>query len=248
MAIDQLDDACPAGPHRPHGLGWLHAASSPSLNPQVNGQDHRAIGVPLAGASSGNQQPPTGTCISPPQAQRGLANADANNGPGQARMRLESSTVCAPSKQAKTYGQGRRWTYLILLRIRRSPRRTEGARALAGLRSRDGPLSVRVRPSSLKRDRARRTTSTGNVPGARTREVTLDPGDHCGHSGLKTRATREPARTGRGPSPTPCGRSPGCFHGRNSRGTRPAAECNARAASNGDSNSSSHQLPPTTGD
>jgi hypothetical protein len=37
----------------------------------------------------------------------------------------------------------------------------EGARVLAGLISRDGPLSVRVRPSSLKRDCDRRTTSTG---------------------------------------------------------------------------------------
>ena len=37
----------------------------------------------------------------------------------------------------------------------------EGARVLAGLRSGDGPLSVRVRPSSLKRDCDRRATSTG---------------------------------------------------------------------------------------
>ena len=37
----------------------------------------------------------------------------------------------------------------------------EGARVLAGLISGDGPLSVRVRPSSLKRDCGRRTTSTG---------------------------------------------------------------------------------------
>ena len=29
----------------------------------------------------------------------------------------------------------------------------------------------------------------------------LDPGDLCGHSGQKTRARPEPARTGRGPSP-----------------------------------------------
>jgi hypothetical protein len=39
--------------------------------------------------------------------------------------------------------------------------RTDGAGVLAGLRSGDGPLSVRVRPSSLKRDCDRRTTSTG---------------------------------------------------------------------------------------
>ena len=37
----------------------------------------------------------------------------------------------------------------------------EDARALAGLSSGDGPLSIRVRPSSLKRDCDRRTTSTG---------------------------------------------------------------------------------------
>jgi hypothetical protein len=28
------------------------------------------------------------------------------------------------------------------------------------------------------------------VPGERTREVTLDPGDLCGHSGQKTKARR----------------------------------------------------------
>src|SRR5579859_6713579 len=39
--------------------------------------------------------------------------------------------------------------------------RFEGARILAGLRSADGPLSVRARPSSLKRDCARRTTGAG---------------------------------------------------------------------------------------
>jgi hypothetical protein len=40
------------------------------------------------------------------------------------------------------------------------PQRKEGATILAGLRSGDGPLSVRARPSSLKRDYDRRTTST----------------------------------------------------------------------------------------
>ena len=37
----------------------------------------------------------------------------------------------------------------------------EGARVLAGLRSGEGPLSVRARPSSIKRDCDRRATSTG---------------------------------------------------------------------------------------
>jgi hypothetical protein len=74
-----------------------------------------------------------------------------------------------------------------------------------GLRSGDGPLSVRVRPSSLKRDCGRKDNEhRWNVPGERTREVTLDPGDLCGHSGQKTRARPEPARTGRGPSPASC--------------------------------------------
>jgi hypothetical protein len=43
----------------------------------------------------------------------------------------------------------------------RWPRRNEAETVPAGLRSGDGPLSIRVRPSSLKRDRDRGTTSTG---------------------------------------------------------------------------------------
>jgi hypothetical protein len=37
----------------------------------------------------------------------------------------------------------------------------EGARVVPRLRSGDGPLSVRARPSSIKRDCDRRATSTG---------------------------------------------------------------------------------------
>jgi hypothetical protein len=76
------------------------------------------------------------------------------------------------------------------------------------LRSGDGTLSVRVRPSSLKRDCDRRAASTGekclvNVhPRSRAWPWSL-----CGHSGQKPRARPEPARTGRGPSPARCGRS-----------------------------------------
>src|ERR1700736_4910338 len=47
---------------------------------------------------------------------------------------------------------------------------------MAGLGAGDGPLSVRVRPSSIKHDCDRRTTSTGEGAGERTREVTLDTG------------------------------------------------------------------------
>ena len=43
------------------------------------------------------------------------------------------------------------------------------------------------------------------LPGERTREVTLDPGDLCGHSDRIPRARRKPARTGRGRSPVRCG-------------------------------------------
>jgi hypothetical protein len=69
--------------------------------------------------------------------------------------------------------------------------RAEGARVLAGLRSGDGPLSVRVRPSSLKRDCDRGTMSTGEkcrvYAHAKSR---LTPGCLCGHSGQKPRARR----------------------------------------------------------
>ena len=49
---------------------------------------------------------------------------------------------------------------------------------MAGLRSGDGPLSVRVRPSSLKRDCGRRTTSTGGKAQANVHamsRLTLEP-------------------------------------------------------------------------
>jgi hypothetical protein len=89
-------------------------------------------------------------------------------------------------------------------------RQFDGKLRPADLRSEDGPLSVRVRPSSLKRDCPRRTTSTGGkVPGKRTREVALDPGDLCRHSGQRPRAKPKPARTGRGPSPARCRRQLG---------------------------------------
>ena len=62
-------------------------------------------------------------------------------------------------------------------------RQAGSCKILAGLRAGDGLRSVRARPSSIKRDRDRRTTSTGKMPGERTCKVTLDPGDHYGHSG-----------------------------------------------------------------
>ena len=57
----------------------------------------------------------------------------------------------------------------------------EGARILAGLRSGDGLLSVRARPSSLKRDSDRRTTSIG--------------GKCLVNAHAKSRLTPEPLRT-----------------------------------------------------
>ena len=58
--------------------------------------------------------------------------------------------------------------------------RTEGARVLAGLRSEDGPLSVRVRPSGLKRDCVRETTTSGKF---------------LANVHAKSRLTPEPLRT-----------------------------------------------------
>ena len=75
------------------------------------------------------------------------------------------------------------------------------------VRSGDGPPSVRARPSSIKRDCARRPTSTGEKRLVNVRQVTLDAGELYGHSGQRPRARPEPARTGRGPSPAWCGGS-----------------------------------------
>jgi hypothetical protein len=97
-------------------------------------------------------------------------------------------------------------TLSIDLRIRRSWRRVEGAKGLVGLRSGDGPLSVRARPSGLKRNCDRRTTSTGGMcPVDVHAKSRLTPECLCGHSGQRPRARPEPARTGRGPSPARCG-------------------------------------------
>jgi hypothetical protein len=69
----------------------------------------------------------------------------------------------------------------------------------------DGPLSVRARPSSPKRDCARRTTSTGGKPWPTYTRSHAWPWSLYGPSGQKPRARQEPARTGRGPSPARCG-------------------------------------------
>ena len=71
----------------------------------------------------------------------------------------------------------------------------------------NGPLSVRARPSSPKRDCARRTTSTGGRAPANVHaksRLTLEP---LRTLRPETKGQAEPARTGRGPSPAPCGQS-----------------------------------------
>ena len=81
---------------------------------------------------------------------------------------------------------------------------------MAGLRSGDGALSVRARPSSLKRNRDRRTNEhRWKVPGERTREARLIP-EPLSAPRSEDKARREPARTGRGPYPAWSGRSRGC--------------------------------------
>jgi len=76
----------------------------------------------------------------------------------------------------------------------------------------DGPLSVRVRPSSLKRDSDRRATSTGETAWWTYSQSRAWSWSLCGHSGQKTRARRESARTGRRSSPAGCGRSRAWSH------------------------------------
>jgi hypothetical protein len=78
----------------------------------------------------------------------------------------------------------------LIVQVGRSGwRQAEGARVLAGLISGDGPLSARIRPSSLKPDCDRRTTTymggkcLVNVH-AKSRLI-LEP--LCGHSGQKTK-------------------------------------------------------------
>jgi hypothetical protein len=65
------------------------------------------------------------------------------------------------------------------------------------------------------------------LPGARTREVKLDPGASTG-TPVRKRARLEPARTGRRPSPARCRRSRGA-----SCHTRPQTTCPLRARSAG---------------
>jgi hypothetical protein len=71
----------------------------------------------------------------------------------------------------------------------------------------DCPLSVRVRPSSLKRDCDRRTTSTGSNVWVNAHEVTLEPGASTATPVRSQRARHEPALTGREPSPAQRSRS-----------------------------------------
>ena len=91
-----------------------------------------------------------------------------------------------------------------------TPRRDDPLRPVVtrpGLRSGDGPPSVRARPSGLKRDCDRRTTSTGEWCLVSAHAKSRLTAETCGHSGQRTRARAEPARTGRASSPAQCGRS-----------------------------------------
>ena len=69
--------------------------------------------------------------------------------PRESRSLMDNMSVPRPAKPSVGGRQHHRLPELI------------GQESLARLRSGDGPLSVRVRPSSLKRDCARRTTGTG---------------------------------------------------------------------------------------
>ena len=146
--------------------------------------------------------------------------------------------VLPDSRRTLTCGYGLRctdWTSRTDLRIRRSSLRPEGTRVVAWLRTGDGPLSVRARPSSLKRDCDRRATSTGEK-----RLVNVH---------AKSRLTPEPLRALRSETKGQAGACPDQ--------TR-AIPCTVRVAllraglrrvdSNDDSNSSDQRLPAATGD
>ncbi len=78
---------------------------------------------------------------------------------GQSRLLLVSEVGCSAAVSATICPIPK---LIVLVRRNRAVgMHAEGARALAGLRSGDGPLSIRVRPSSLKHACNRRTTSTG---------------------------------------------------------------------------------------
>jgi len=111
----------------------------------------------------------------------------------------------------------------------------KGARVVSGLRSGDGPLSVRARPSSIKYDCHRRATSTGKRCLANVR--------------AKSRMTPEPLRALR---PETKGKAVACPDR-----TR-TIPCTVRVGllpeglrqvdSNGDSNSSNQRQAAATGD
>jgi hypothetical protein len=113
--------------------------------------------------------------------------------------------------------------------------RAEDAKVLAGLRSGDGPLSVRARPSSIKRDCDRRATSTGETCLAHVHakpRLILEP--------LRTLRTEDKGQAGACPDRTraiPCNVRTGLL-----------LDSLCRVDSNGDSNSSNQRQAAATGD
>ena len=104
----------------------------------------------------------------------------------------------SPKRQAA--GEQRSRVPKLIVRARKL-RQTEGARAWLGFRSGDGPLSGRARPSRLKHDRGRRTTSTGGKCLANVHAKSCLIPEPLRTLRPETKGQAEPARTGRGPSP-----------------------------------------------
>ena len=74
-------------------------------------------------------------------------------------------------------------------------------------------------PGTLARDRPTAASANSDMEVHRKDFLFPSPVErHCGHSGQETRARREPARIGRGPSPAQCGRSQAVSMIRNMRG------------------------------
>jgi hypothetical protein len=84
--------------------------------------------------------------------------ADRGAAAGRTSFHLVMKTSGITAGRTDLNGSGRPRGYL---RIRECSRWLECTRSMAGRRSGDGPLSVRTRPSNIKRDSDRRATSAG---------------------------------------------------------------------------------------
>jgi hypothetical protein len=188
--------------------GWTaREAAAADSNGDSNSGGHNQRERPATAQNARTSRAKSGMCgLKSRRPVLVLSSNASSNTAAQRRIAMDRSTGERRASREEPDPPGR-------LRTRPSPPLNPqvlpypGCTSPDGLRSGDGPLSVRVRPSSLKRDCDRGTTSTGgkylvNVH-AKSR-LTPEP--------LRTlrsedKARPEPARTRRGPSPARRGRS-----------------------------------------